>query len=139
MDLYCGVGLFSRFLAPIAGRVIGVEVNISACEDYAENLDEFDNVELYIGAAGSILPTLEAKADIIVVDPPRAGIEKKAMEPILKMKPERIAYISCDPATLARDAKILISYGYSLVSARPIDMFPQTYHIESLSLFALAH
>jgi 23S rRNA (uracil1939-C5)-methyltransferase len=139
MDLYCGVGLFSRFLAPIAGRVIGVEVNISACEDYAENLDEFDNVELYIGAAGSILPTLEAKADIIVVDPPRAGIEKKAMEPILKMKPERIAYISCDPATLARDAKILISSGYSLVSARPIDMFPQTYHIESLSLFALAH
>jgi 23S rRNA (uracil1939-C5)-methyltransferase len=138
MDLYCGVGLFSRFLAPLAGRVIGVEVNISACEDYAENLDEYDNVELYIGAAGSILPSLGAKADIIVADPPRAGIEKKAMESILKMKPGRIAYISCDPATLARDAKALLAEGYLLRSVQPIDMFPQTYHIESLSLFALA-
>jgi 23S rRNA (uracil1939-C5)-methyltransferase len=138
MDLYCGVGLFSRFLAPLAGRVVGVEVNISACEDYAENLDEFDNVELYIGAAGSILPSLNAKADIIVADPPRAGIEKKAMESILKMKPGRIAYISCDPATLARDAKALLAEGYLLRSVQPIDMFPQTYHIESLSLFALA-
>lgn len=138
MDLYCGVGLFSRFLAPLAGRVIGVEVNISACEDYAENLDEYDNVELYIGAAGSILPSLNLKADIIVADPPRAGIEKKAMESILKMKPGRIAYISCDPATLARDAKALLAEGYLLRSVQPIDMFPQTYHIESLSLFALA-
>jgi 23S rRNA (uracil1939-C5)-methyltransferase len=118
--------------------VVGVEVNISACEDYAENLDEFDNVELYIGAVGSILPSLEAKAEIIVTDPPRAGIEKKAMESILKMKPGQIAYISCDPATLARDAKALLAEGYLLRSVQPIDMFPQTYHIESLSLFALA-
>ncbi len=138
MDLYCGVGLFSRFLAPVAGRIVGVEVNTSACEDYAENLDEFDNVELYIGAAGSILPSLDVRADIIVADPPRAGIEKKAMESILKMKPGTIAYISCDPATLARDAKALLAEGYLLKSVQPIDMFPQTYHIESLSLFALA-
>ncbi len=135
MDLYCGVGLFSRFLAPLAGRVVGVELNVSACEDYAENLDEFDKVELYIGAAGSILPSLEAKADIIVADPPRAGIEKKAMEAILKIKPATLAYFSCDPATLARDAKMLLAEGYLLKSVQPIDMFPQTYHIESFSLF----
>jgi 23S rRNA (uracil1939-C5)-methyltransferase len=135
LDLYCGVGLFSRFLAPRAGRVVGVEVNLSACEDYAENLDEFDNVELYIGAAGSILPSFNVNADVIVADPPRAGIEKKAMDAILKMKPEQIAYISCDPATLARDAKMLLAEGYLLKSVQPIDMFPQTYHIESLSLF----
>jgi 23S rRNA (uracil1939-C5)-methyltransferase len=138
MDLYCGVGLFSRFLAPIAGKVIGVEVNVSACEDYAENLDEFDNVELYIGTAGSILAELDARPEMIVADPPRAGIEKKALEAILKMKPRKIAYFSCDPATLARDAKTLLAGGYSLQSVLPIDMFPQTYHIESLSLFLLA-
>jgi 23S rRNA (uracil1939-C5)-methyltransferase len=138
MDLYCGVGLFSRFIAPLAGRVIGVEVNLSACKDYAENLDEFDNVELYIGAAGSILPAVEVKADIIVADPPRAGIEKKAMDAILKMKPGTLAYYSCDPATLARDVKVLLAAGYSLESVLPIDMFPQTFHIESLSLFRLA-
>ena len=87
--------------------MIGVEVNISACEDYAENLDEFDNVELYIGAAGSIyLPSKPRRISSWWILPGR-GSRRKPWKPILKMKPERIAYFSCDPATLARDAKIL--------------------------------
>ena len=135
LDLYCGVGLFSAFLAPRVGRCIGVEVSPWACDDFAGNLDEFDNVELYIGATEEILPALEVAADLVVLDPPRAGVEKTALQALLTLHPPVIAYVSCDPATLARDARFLISNGYTLEQVTPFDLFPQTYHIESISLF----
>jgi 23S rRNA (uracil1939-C5)-methyltransferase len=135
LDLYCGVGLFSAFLAPKCGRVIGVESSHSACEDFSINLDEFENVELYEGLAEEVIPNLEAKPDIILVDPPRTGLEKHVVDGILKLDPQVIAYVSCDPSTLARDAKRLIEGKYQLKQVTPFDLFPQTYHIESISIF----
>jgi 23S rRNA (uracil1939-C5)-methyltransferase len=115
--------------------VIGIESSPSACEDYVFNLDEFENVELYEGLAEDILPQIEARPDLILVDPPRAGLEKRVVDGILQLKPRLLAYVSCDPSTLARDAKRLLGGGYRLRQVTPFDLFPQTYHIESISLF----
>jgi 23S rRNA (uracil1939-C5)-methyltransferase len=111
-----------------------VEAAPSACEDFAANLDEFDHVELYQGEAGVVLPALDLRADVAVVDPPRAGLEKTALDALLALRPATLAYISCDPATLARDLKRLLAGGYRLEHITPFDLFPQTYHIESVSL-----
>jgi 23S rRNA (uracil1939-C5)-methyltransferase len=135
LDVYCGVGLFSAFLAPKCERVIGIESSSSACEDFAVNLDEFDNVELYEGLAEHVIPLLEAEPDVVLVDPPRAGLDKHVVDGILKLNPQVIAYVSCDPSTLARDSKRIIEGGYILKQVTPFDLFPQTYHIESISLF----
>jgi SAM-dependent methyltransferases related to tRNA (uracil-5-)-methyltransferase len=135
LDVYCGVGLFSAFLAPKCERVIGIESSPSACEDFAVNLDEFDNVELYEGLAEEVIPYFEAKPEIVLVDPPRAGLEKRVVDGILELRPRFMAYVSCDPSTLARDSKRLIEGGYKLKQVTPFDLFPQTYHIESISLF----
>ena len=107
----------------------------SACEDFVVNLDEFDNVELYEGLAEDVIPHLEVKPDVVLVDPPRTGLEKHVVDGILKLNPQMIAYVSCDPSTLARDAARLINGGYRLKDVTPFDLFPQTYHIESISLF----
>ncbi len=135
LDLYCGVGLFSAFIAPLAGRVVGLESAPSACEDFAANLDSFENVELYEGLAEEILPYLVLKPDAIVVDPPRAGIAPAAMDAIISMQSPVIVYVSCDPSTLARDTRKLLKAGYTLSQVTPFDLFPQTYHIESIALF----
>ncbi|MCL4260482.1 MAG: class I SAM-dependent RNA methyltransferase [Anaerolineales bacterium] len=138
LDLYCGVGFFSAFFAPKCGRVIGVESSPSACEDFIVNLNEFDNVELYEGAAEEILPALIGQigaSPYVIVDPPRAGVERHALDALVQLQPQRIAYVSCDPSTLARDAARLIQNGYALNEVAPFDLFPQTYHIESISLF----
>ena len=135
LDVYCGVGLFSAFLAPKCKTVIGVESSASACEDFAFNLDEFDNVELYEGLAEDVIPGLKVNPDVILVDPPRSGIERHALDGIVQLKPQLIAYVSCDPSTLARDARRLIENGYKLRQVTPFDLFPQTYHIENISIF----
>ncbi len=135
LDVYCGVGLFSAFLAPKCKTVIGIESSPSACEDFAVNLDEFENVELYEGLAEDVIPHLEVKPDVVLVDPPRTGLEKRVVDGLLKLNPRVIVYVSCDPSTLARDAARLINGGYRLKDVTPFDLFPQTYHIESISLF----
>ncbi len=146
LDVYCGVGLFSAFLAPHLSRLIGIEASQSACEDFTFNLDEFNNVELYEAAAEDVLPALNLAADTIIVDPPRAGLERRTLEAILSLGagtdasrgPQMLVYVSCDPSTLARDAARLISGGYRLVEITPFDLFPQTYSIESISIFEKA-
>jgi 23S rRNA (uracil1939-C5)-methyltransferase len=138
LDIYCGVGLFSAFFAPKCERVIGIESSPSACEDFAFNLDEFDNVELYEGLTEKILPALVGRIDnptYVLVDPPRAGLEKRVIDGFVQLKPQMIAYVSCDPSTLARDAARLFNGGYHLKNVTPFDLFPQTFHIESISLF----
>jgi 23S rRNA (uracil1939-C5)-methyltransferase len=138
LDVYCGAGLFSAFLAPKCERVIGVESSPSACEDFSFNLDEFENVELYEGLAEDVLPAFAgrtASPTCVLVDPPRAGLEKRVVDAILQLKPQVIAYVSCDPSTLGRDAARLISGGYRLKEVTPFDLFPQTFHIESISFF----
>jgi 23S rRNA (uracil1939-C5)-methyltransferase len=138
LDIYCGVGLFSAFFAPKCKTIIGVESSPSTCEDFVVNLDEFDNVELYEGTVEEVLPSLVGQIDNLsyaIVDPPRAGIERHALDAIVQLKPQMIAYVSCDPSTLARDARRLIESGYRLKQVTPFDLFPQTYHIESISIF----
>lgn len=138
IDLYCGVGLFSKFFANKYIKVIGIESAPSSCEDFTINLDEFNNVELYEGAAEEILPALApqlTEPTHMIVDPPRAGIDKFALDAIIEINPQVIAYTSCDPSTLARDAARLIKGGYTLQHVTPFDLFPQTYHIESISIF----
>ena len=133
MDLYCGVGLFSAFIAPFVESVIGVELSESACQDYTINLDEFEHVSLYEGQVETILPDLQFQPDLIIVDPPRAGLDRVVVDEIVRLAPDRIAYISCDPSTLARDLKRLLQKGYQLEKIIPFDFFPQTYHIETLT------
>ena len=135
LDVYCGVGLFSAFLAQYARKLIGIEVSTSAGEDFEYNLDDFDNVELYEASAELVLPLLNFKPDLIVVDPPRAGLGRRAIDSLLKTRADRLIYVSCDPATLARDARRLVTGGYHLIKVTPFDLFPQTYSIESISVW----
>jgi 23S rRNA (uracil1939-C5)-methyltransferase len=135
LELYSGVGLFSAHIAPRVAKLVVVESSPSACTDFVENLDEFDNVELYEAPVEHTLPSLDIKPDLVLMDPPRSGLGARDIPHILSSKAPLLAYISCDPATLARDARRLLESGYQLEQATPVDMFPQTYHIESISLW----
>lgn len=138
LELYSGVGLFSAFLAPRVKRLVAVESSPDACADFEVNLGEFDNVELYEAPVEMTLQSLKLKPDVILVDPPRAGLERKVLDRIIEMAASLLVYVSCDPATLGRDAKRLVRGGYRLQQATPFDMFPQTYHIESISVWSRA-
>ncbi|MBQ8001851.1 MAG: 23S rRNA (uracil(1939)-C(5))-methyltransferase RlmD [Clostridia bacterium] len=139
-DLYCGIGTISLFLAQNAKKVIGVEIVPEAIEDARENarLNNIENVEFYCGAAETVCPPLikaGEKADVVVVDPPRKGCDEALLNAIGKMKPDKIVYVSCNVATLARDAKILHEkYGYEMKEAFPFDQFPHSTHIECVAL-----
>ncbi len=135
LDVYCGVGLFSAFLAPLVQRVIAVESSPSAWLDFEVNLDEFNNVELYQAPAEDVLPALPVEPTVIIVDPPRSGLSRTVVDGILALSPDTLVYVSCDPATLARDARHLTQGGYTLKRITPFDLFPQTYHIESMSFW----
>ncbi len=136
LDLYCGVGLFTAFISPLAARVIGVEAYAPAVGDAAENLNEFDNVEIYEALAEDVLPSLGIAFDAVVLDPPRSGVAPEVVEALAASSASRIIYVSCDPATLARDAKRLAAGGYALDWVQPLDMFPQTYHVECVAKFS---
>jgi len=133
LDAYCGVGLFSRFVAQRAGRVIGIESGSSAIEDARRNLAEFDQVDLHEGLVEDLLPVLDEKIDAAIFDPPRAGCGDKVIQAVLDHQIERLVCVSCDPSTLARDARQLMDGGYGLVDVQPLDMFPHTFHIETIS------
>jgi 23S rRNA (uracil1939-C5)-methyltransferase len=106
-----------------------------ASEDFADNLDEYDNVELYEAEAEAVLGSVNFKPELILVDPPRSGLGQATLDGLLAQQAPRLIYISCDPATLARDARRLVAGGYRLVQVTPFDLFPQTYHIESVSVW----
>jgi 23S rRNA (uracil1939-C5)-methyltransferase len=135
LDAYCGVGLFTAHLAERAGLVVGVELAPAAVADLLENTASLDNVEVIEGPVEAVLPDLDVPLDAAVVDPPRAGVDRFALDALVARRPGRLVYVSCDPATLARDAKRLTRAGYRLVEVQPVDMFPQTYHVESVALF----
>lgn len=144
-DLYCGIGTISLFLAKKAGKVYGVEIIPQAIENARENavINKIENVEFFVGKAEEILPEKyekeQIKADVIVVDPPRKGCDEKCLNTIVRMQPERIVYVSCDPATLARDLKYLGENGYELRRVRGVDQFGQTVHVESIVLLSKLH
>ena len=148
-DLYCGIGTISLFLAQKAGKVYGVEIVPQAIEDARSNaaLNGITNASFFVGKAEEVLPEFYEKEsrkpdadmlhpDVIVVDPPRKGCDEKCLETMLRMKPERIVYVSCDPATLARDLKILCGGGYELRKVRPVDQFGHTTHVETVVLLS---
>jgi len=133
-DLYCGVGLFSKFFAPKAKLCIGIESSSSAVADYAVNLDEFDNVRIYEGLTEKIFPFLDVQPDVVILDPPRAGLNVKVADALGKSDVNVIAYVSCDPSTLVRDIKRLQRHDFHIKSIALFDQFPQTYHIESICI-----
>ncbi len=135
LDAYCGVGLFTAHLAPFARRVVGIEAHPAAVADAQHNLARFPHVEIRAGTVEAVAPTLEEPFEVVVVDPPRTGCSREALEALLRLAPRRWIYVSCDPATLARDARRILDAGYQLREVQPFDMFPQTYHIETVSLF----
>ena len=141
-DLYCGIGTISLFLARKARKVYGVEIIPDAIEDARRNasLNGFTNTEFYVGKAEEVLPEKYEKegvrADVIVVDPPRKGCDETLLSTMVKMQPERIVYVSCDSATLARDLRYLCDNGYELKRVCPADMFPQTVHVETVVLLS---
>ena len=138
LDAYCGAGLFALALAELAGEVIGVESSPSACEDFEFNAGDQTNISLHEGAVEQVLPALRSegqRADIVVLDPPRAGAGPEVIRELAALGPRRMVYVSCDPATLARDAVHLAAAGYRLVEAQPVDLFPQTFHVETVALW----
>ena len=137
LDLYCGVGTITLCMAKAAGRVIGVEVIPQAVEDAKENAKRngIENAEFFCGDAGQAALDLEAKgikADVVVVDPPRKGLNADAIEALARFNPRRIVYVSCDPATLARDVALLKEKGYQVKNALAADLFPRCAHVESI-------
>lgn len=139
-DLYCGIGTISLFIAQKASKVYGVEIVPQAIEDAKQNaaLNGMTNAQFYVGKAEEVLPRAYEKdhihADIIVVDPPRKGCDKTLLDCMISMQPEKIVYVSCDPATLARDLKILEEGGYKVKKVRCCDMFPHSVHVETVCL-----
>ena len=147
-DLYCGIGTISLFLAQKAEKVYGVEIVPQAIEDARENakINGITNAEFFVGKAEQVLPGWYqehrtsmadadgARADVIVVDPPRKGCDGELLRTIVEMAPKRVVYVSCDPATLARDLKVLCGQGYEIRRVRAVDMFPETVHVETCVL-----
>jgi len=137
LDLYCGVGTITLAMAGAAGKVIGVEVIPQAVEDARDNArrNGITNAEFFCGDAGQAALELEAKGvrpDVVVVDPPRKGLNADTIEALHRMAPRRIVYVSCDPATLARDVALLKERGYTLKNAMAADLFPRCAHVESI-------
>ena len=157
-DMYCGIGTISLFLAKKAGKVYGVEIVPQAIEDAKNNakINNIDNAEFFVGKAEEVVPAFYKKQtgvqsdndstdskeydmtrpDVVVVDPPRKGCDKKLLDTIVSMTPDRIVYVSCDSATLARDLKLLVEYGYKVEKVQPVDQFGNTVHVETVVLLS---
>ena len=141
-DMYCGIGTISLFLAKKAKAVYGVEIVPQAIEDAKINakINGITNAKFYVGAAEEVAPRLYKeegiKADVVMVDPPRKGCDQTLLDTIVSMEAKRVVYVSCDPATLARDIKYLAEHGYEVKKARAVDMFPNSVHVESVCVLS---
>ena len=135
-DAYCGVGTFALLLAAYARRVIGIEESASAVRDALWNVRDTANVQILQGKTEFVLPTLAETIDGLVLDPPRQGCQRPVLDALAARRVPRLVYVSCDPATLARDLKYLCetAAAYHLVEVQPLDMFPQTAHIECVAV-----
>src|SRR6266567_160351 len=136
VDAYCGVGTFALVLARHVEKVIAIEESASAIKDAQWNLREVSNVDILKGKVEDVLPTLAEQTDGLVIDPPRAGCQKVVLDALMQHPVARVVYVSCEPATLARDLHILchLQSAYHLHAVQPLDMFPQTAHIESVAI-----
>jgi 23S rRNA (uracil1939-C5)-methyltransferase len=137
IDLYCGVGTIGMAASKLAGKVIGVEIVPSAVENARENahINNIDNIEFICADASQAAVQFVRegiKADVVFVDPPRKGCDTVTLEAIEAIGPRRLVYVSCNPATLARDLKYLYGHGYQVEEIQPVDQFAQTYHVETV-------
>jgi 23S rRNA (uracil1939-C5)-methyltransferase len=134
LDLYCGTGTIAIYLAAGAGRVIGLEVSDSAVEDARRNSrrNGVDNCRFIAGDVRRTLPELEIRPEVMVIDPPRAGMHEDVVRQVMRLGPQKIVYVSCNPATMARDM-LLLKEAYRLTEVQPVDMFPHTFHIEAVA------
>ncbi|MCM3217456.1 23S rRNA (uracil(1939)-C(5))-methyltransferase RlmD [Niallia taxi] len=142
IDAYCGIGTISLFLAKKAKKVFGVEIVPQAIEDAGKNalLNDIHNVDFAVGKAEEVIPNWYKEgntADVLVVDPPRKGCDEALLQTIIAMKPKKVVYVSCNPATLARDLRVLEDGGYKTLEVQPVDMFPQTMHVEAVAQLVL--
>ena len=143
-DMYCGIGTISLFLAQKAKKVYGVEIVPQAIDDARHNaeINGITNAEFFVGKAEEVVPDIYKKggdgshADVVVVDPPRKGCDQVLLDTLIHMAPERIVYVSCDPATLARDVKILQEKGYVANKVAVVDQFCHSGHVESVCLLS---
>ncbi|MCA9706519.1 MAG: class I SAM-dependent RNA methyltransferase, partial [Myxococcales bacterium] len=133
VDAYGGVGTFAVLLAPHVGTVVSIEESGPAVEDARVNAEGLPNVELRLGKTEEVLGTLPGPVDAIVLDPPRSGCQPAALAAVVEHGPRRVVYVSCDPETLARDLRVLVDAGYALLEVQPVDMFPQTHHVECVA------
>ena len=143
-DMYCGIGTISLIMVTRAKKVYGVEIVPAAIENAKNNarINGLDNAEFYVGKSEEIAPELAeqgAVPDVIVVDPPRKGCDEALLDTIVKMQPERVVYVSCDSATLARDLKYLAARGYEVKTVQPVDQFCHTVHVETVCLLSKLH
>ncbi|MEJ8303568.1 23S rRNA (uracil(1939)-C(5))-methyltransferase RlmD [Saccharibacillus sacchari] len=139
VDAYCGTGTIGLWLAPYAAQVRGIEVIPEAVEDARRNAERNgrDNADFFEGEAEDLLPRWAKEGyspDVIVADPPRVGLDRKFLETVLRTKPQKFVYVSCNPSTLAKDCKVLLEGGYEIQSVQPIDMFPQTSQVECVTV-----
>lgn len=142
IDAYCGIGSISLFLAQKAKKVYGVEIVPEAIEDAKRNarINEMTNVEFEVGKAEEVIPNWYKQgitAEVLVVDPPRKGCDEALLNTIIDMKPSKVVYVSCNPATLARDLRVLEDGGYKTEEIQPVDMFPHTSHVEAVAKLVL--
>ncbi|MBM3139816.1 MAG: class I SAM-dependent RNA methyltransferase [Chloroflexi bacterium] len=133
VDAYAGVGTLAALLAPRVEHVVTIEESAAAGDDAEMNLAGLANVRRVVAKVEDALPGLEPSPDVVVIDPPRAGLARSVVEAILASAARRVVYVSCDPATLARDVRLLGDGGFALREAQPVDMFPQTQHIECVA------
>jgi len=135
-DLYCGTGTIGLFLAKHLEKVLGIESNEEAVKAAVKNAkaNGVDHIEFFTGDTGKLLKDLKESPDVVVIDPPRAGVTAKVIEQIDQFSPKTLVYVSCNPTTLARDLRLLTDLGFQLKEVQPVDMFPQTYHIETVCL-----
>ncbi len=137
LDAYAGVGLFALALAPFCRQVDAIEAAPSACADFAWNAADLPHVRLHEGDTAAVLASLSGPYHGIVVDPPRSGLGQAVITHLARLAAPRLVYVSCDPATLGRDAALLTQAGYRLRAVQPLDLFPQTFHVESVALWEL--
>ncbi len=133
VDAYTGVGTFGVLLAPYARRVIAIEESEAAVRDAAGNAEGVPNFEIRQGRAEDVLAAMSERPDVVILDPPRVGCRPEALAALLRMRPSRAVYVSCDPAALARDLSALVEGGLAVESVEPVDMFPQTHHVECVA------
>lgn len=142
IDAYCGIGTIGLVASEKAGKVIGVELNKGAVRDAIQNSKRngVKNARFYQGDAGKFMVQMAARgeqADVVILDPPRSGSDEAFLSSVVKLQPKRVVYVSCNPETQARDMKYLVKNGYQVKEIQPVDMFPQTNHVEGVALLEL--